>query len=183
VSRTEIAIWCSPGEPVLRGVVLKRSSASGPVEVAWDSGRSEKVKARDPSVRFAYEGSARLEWLLRPGLVQTLFRENPLSVIVDVIRDEQGPITAATIKRRLMDLGIDPGAAADALKAAKPSLAADRHIVITGTKHEWSEVPVDPHAHLRSLPPREALDRLVAGVKLKPDEREALADAIKKALP
>ena len=181
MSRSEIAIWTTPGEPPLRGVVLSRTSPRSPVLVEWESGRQEKVKANDPSVRYAFERSARLEWLTKPGLLDERLRTNPAGVIADVIRDEQERLTLATVKRKLTEVGVDPDAAGSAIRVARHAIKADPHIVVNGSWYQWSDVPVDPYADLRALPASDALERLVASSKLKPGPREALADAVKAA--
>ncbi|HEU0237852.1 MAG TPA: hypothetical protein VFR11_01045 [Micromonosporaceae bacterium] len=176
----EIAVWAEPGEPLLFGRVLKGVSTA---LVDWETGRQSTVKRNDPNVRFAVEGSRRLEWLSKPGLLEGQIKADPHGVIVDVIRDEGKPIQTRTIKMRLVELGLTPTHADALVTSAKSALAANRHVVIKGASHLWSEVPVDPFAGLRALPPHDALDRLLTTPRLKAGEKEALADAVRRALP
>jgi hypothetical protein len=164
-------------------VVLRRGGAGAAVLVQWESGRQEKVKPRDPAVKYALDGSRRLEWLLEPSLLHEQFRTDPTSVFVDVIRDEGKSIQTAQIKRRLVECGLNSDEVASAFNGAKTSLRANRHIVIKGGSHLWSDVPVDPYVSLRKLPPHEALDQLLTTPRLKPDQKQALADAIRAGLP
>jgi hypothetical protein len=162
-----------------RGLVIKRGSASAAVLVKWESGREEKVKPRDPSVRFAFDGTERLRWLLEPGLLQDRFKGDPTGVFVDVIRDERRAIQTAQIKRRVVDAGLDQDEVAKAFEQAKPAIRANRHIVIKGGSHTWSDVEVDPYADLRGLDPEEALSHLINTPRLKREQKDALADAIR----
>jgi hypothetical protein len=179
VNRSEFAVWSPPGEPLQRGLVIKRGSPNASVVVQWDSGRQERVKPREPGVRFAFDGTERLKWLLKPGLLEDRFRNNPADVFVDVIRDEGTIIQTATIKRRLVELGLDSEKVAKAFDRARPAIRANLHVVIKGASHSWSDVEVDPLADLRNLDPEEALDRLLNAPRLKADQKEALADAIR----
>jgi hypothetical protein len=184
MDRTELAVWSLPGEAPLRGEVLKRTSATGPVLVRWQTGREEKVKARDPSVRFAFDGTHRLGWLLDPESLRTRFAEMPTEVIFDVLRDAAGEfLTTAVIKRRLVEVGLDGEAVAEALAAAKATLKTNWHVLVDGTKYAWSDLAVDPHAALRALKPLDALERLVhPAPKMSQAERDALGAAVAAGL-
>ena len=182
VASTEIAVWTPHNEPPLQGVVLQRGGPKAKVLVRWESGREEKVSPQDPHVRFAPADSRRLQWLLAPNELRAEFDADPASVFTAVIHDEGKAIQTATIKRRLTELKLDSATVARAFDAAKAALKANRHIVIKGAAHRWSDVPVDPFADLRSLPPHEALDRLIATRGLTSEKKQALADAVRAGL-
>ncbi len=162
MTRSELAVWSDHGEAPLRGTVIKRGGSRAAVLVRWDTGREDKIKPQDEHVRFAYDGSRRLDWLLDP----------------DVLR-----LQTATIKRRLIELGIEPSVVETAFKRSQPSMKNNRHLVIKGASHTWSDVPVDPWATTRALDPHSALDRLLTTSRFKPGERDALADAVRSGLP
>jgi hypothetical protein len=151
--------------------------------VKWENGREEPVSAGDESVKYAVQGTRRLEWLLKPGLLESEFRANPAEVFTQVVRDEQKSIQSLQLKRRVIDLGLPAEEVDAAFTRAKPILAKNRHLVIQGAKHSWSDKPVDPYADLRSLPPHTALDQLLTAKRLKPEQKDALADAVRAALP
>jgi len=154
------------------------------IVVRWDGGREETVLPTDPDVKYAIEGSRRLEWLMKPNLFEDERRDDPAGVLVGLIRDEVKAISATNLKKALVYLGLTPAEAQATLEAAKVPLRRNRHVVITKTSYAWSDTPADPWSHLRSLPAHEALDRLVAPVtKLAPEEVDALEDAIRSQLP
>jgi hypothetical protein len=184
VTGTEVAVWTkAQGGAPIRGVVVKRGGPKALIHVQWDEGTIEKVRPDNPAVHFAYEDTRRLEWLLNPRELVDQFKADPVGVFESVIRDEKHKIGTAQIKRRLVDLGLDPRRVEAAFEDARPKLRANRHIVIEGAGHRWSEVPVDPYADLRQLPPHAALDRLLTTPRLSKEKKEALADAIRAALP
>lgn len=184
VTGAEVAVWTkAQGDTPIRGVVVKRGGPKALIHVQWDEGSIEKVRPDNLAVRFAHEGTRRLEWLLSPRKLVDQFRADPVSVFEDVIRDEQRKIGTAQIKQRLVALGLDAGRVETAFEDARPKLRANRHIVIEGAGHRWSDVPVDPYADLRQLPPHAALDRLLTTPRLSKEKKEALADAIRAALP
>jgi len=178
-----LAVWSDHGEAPLRGTVIKRGGSRAAVLVRWDTGREDKIKPQDEHVRFAYDGSRRLDWLLDPDVLRRQLKSDPDSVFVDVIRDEGKAIQTATIKRRLIELGIEPSVVETAFKRSQPSMKNNRHLVIKGASHTWSDVPVDPWATTRALDPHSALDRLLTTSRFKPGERDALADAVRSGLP
>jgi hypothetical protein len=147
--------------------------------VEWDGGQEEKVKADAPNVYYAFDGSRRLEWILNPNKLRLQFADDPVSVFIDVIKDEGKVIQTAQIKRRLLDLGLDKAEVDDAFDKSRPALRRNRHVVITSAAHSWSEVEVDPHKHLRNMSPPDALQHLLTTPRLKAEEKEALADAIR----
>jgi hypothetical protein len=147
--------------------------------VQWDGGREEKVKARAPNIYYAFDGSRRLEWILDRDKLRLQFAEDPASVFVDVVRDEGKVIQTAQIKGRLVDLGLEKAEVDQAFDESKPALRRDRHVVIAGAAHSWSDVEVDPHERLRKMSPPDALQYLLSTPRLKAEQKEALADAIR----
>jgi hypothetical protein len=182
VAATEIAVWTPRNEPPLQGTVLHRGGPTAKVLVRWETGREEKISPKDSRVQFAPADSRRLEWLLTPKKLRAEFEADPSAVFTAVIREEGKNIQTAVIKRRLTELGLDSATVAKAFDAAKPALKANRHIVIKGATHSWSDVPVDPFADLRGLPPHEALDRLITTPRLTLEKKQALADAVRAGL-
>jgi hypothetical protein len=88
------------------------------------------------------------------------------------------------VKKLLSELGVPDNVTDTALLVSKVALRRNRHIVTRGTSYSWSDVPVDPWVHLRNLPPHDALDRLLElPSRAKPEERDALEDAIRASLP
>jgi hypothetical protein len=183
VTSHEVAVWSVPGEQIRQGTVIKRRGPRSAVVVRWENGREEPVPHADKSVKYANEGTLRLAWLLNPDLLESEFRADPAEVFTQVVKEEGKSIQTLQIKRRVIDLGLPVEEVNAAFIRAKPILAKNRHLVIQGAKHSWSNEPVDPYADLRSLPPRTALDRLLSTKRLKAEEKEALADAIRAALP
>jgi hypothetical protein len=183
VTSREVAVWWVPGESPRQGTVVKRRGPRSAVIVKWENGREEPVPASDKSVKYAIDGTRRLEWLLKPGLLESEFRAEPAEVFAQIVRDEGKSIQTLQLKRRVIDLGLPAEEVNAAFIDAKPILAKNRHLVIQGAKHSWSDEPVDPYADLRSLAPHAALDQLLYTKRLKPEQREALADAIRAALP
>jgi hypothetical protein len=163
--------------------VIKRRGPRSAVVVRWENGREEHVPHADKSVKYANEGTRRLAWLLKPGLLESEFQADPAEVFTQVVKEEGKSIQTLQIKRRLIDLGLPPDQVNSAFIQAKPVLAKNRHLVIQGAKHSWSDEPVDPYADLRSLAPHAALDRLLSTKGLKAEQKEALADAVRAALP
>lgn len=183
VTSREIAVWSAPGEAPRQGTVVRRRGPKAAVIVKWEDGREEPVPASDKSVKYAAEGTRLLEWLLKPGLLESEFRADPAEVFTQIVRDEGKSIQTLQLKRRVIDLGLPTEEVNAAFIQVKPTLAKNRHLVIQGAKHSWSDKPVDRYAGLRSLPPHTALDQLLSAKGLKPEQKEALADAIRAALP
>jgi hypothetical protein len=162
-----------------RGVVKKRGSSKAGVLVEWESGREELVKAGAPGVHYAMDGSRRLQWLLDPEELESQFSRDPSSVFLDVVRDEGKTIQSAQIKRRVVDLGLDPLKVSEAFVKSKPALRANLHVIIKGGSHTWSDVEVDPYENLRKMAPHDALDHLLTKPRLTKEQKGALADAIR----
>jgi hypothetical protein len=162
-------------------VVLKRGGVRAAVLVRWDSGREERVKAGEPSVRYAFDGSRRLQWLLEPDVLTKQFASDAKSAFVDVIRDEGRTIQAASVKRRLIELGLTAARVDEAYGRVRPSLVDDPHIVVN-RGYTWSDTPVDPWEAIRRLDPHAALDQLLQTTRFKPGQKTALADAIRAGL-
>ncbi|MEU4620251.1 hypothetical protein AB0G04_09780 [Actinoplanes sp. NPDC023801] len=179
----EVAVSRAPGEALRQGAVVRRRGPRAAVLVRWENGQEELVSARDATVKYAFEGTRRLEWLLKPGLLESEFRADPARVFTDVIRDEGKKIFSLQIKRRIIELGLPAKEVDSAFLHAKSDLGGNHHLVISAGSHSWSDEPVDPYANLRSLPPRIALDRLLSGKRLKAAEREVLIDNVRAALP
>lgn len=174
----------APGEAPRQGTVVRRRGPRSAVIVRWENGREEPVPASDKSVRYAAEGTRRLEWLLKPGLLESDFQADPSRVFTQIVKEEGKSIQTLQLKHRVIDLGLPADEVNAAFIQAKPILAKNRHLIIQGAKHSWSDEPVDPYADLRSLPPHTALDQLLSAAKgLKPEQKEALADAVRAALP
>ncbi len=176
-------MWSGPGQEPRLGTVVKRGGPKSAVIVNWGNGREEPVSPNDKSVRYAIEGTRRLDWLLKPGLLKSEFRADAAGVFAQAVRDEGKSIQSLQLKRRIIDLGLPAEEVDAAFLHAKPMLAKNRHLVIVGAKHSWSDEPVDPYSDLRSLPPHSALDQLLSAKRLKPEQKEALADAVRAALP
>jgi hypothetical protein len=165
------------------GKVVHRGGPRAAVLVEWENGRQQKIKSNDPTVRYADTGTRRLEWLQDRQELHRQFEADPSSVFVDVIKDEGTTIRTHQIKRRIIDLGVDAGMVEEAFLSAKALLRKNPHIVVDGSAHSWSETSVDPLTSLRSLSPHEALSRLVKSSRLAAEKKDALADAILRALP
>lgn len=179
----EVAVWSEPGQQIRQGTVIKRRGPRSAATVRWENGREEPVPYADKSVKYAIEGTQRLAWLLKPGLLESEFRADPAEVFTQIVKEEGKGIQTLQIKRRVTDLGLPADEVNAAFTQAKPVLAKNRHLVIERGKHTWSDEPVDPYANLRSLPPHTALDQLLSAKGLKTEQKEALADAIRAALP
>jgi hypothetical protein len=179
VQQSELAIWSEPGQPVQRGVVKWRGSSKAAVLVEWESGREERVRAGAPGVRYAMDGSRRLQWILDRKALESQFSRDAASVFVDVIHDEGKPIQSAQIKRRVIELGLDPAEVDEAFVKSKPALRANLHVIVKGATHTWSDVEVDPYGDLRKMAPEDALDYLLAKPRLTIEQKRALADAIR----
>ena len=176
-----------PGELAQVGTVVQRGKTpAAAVLVEWENGRREKVRPRDPQVRFAHQGSRRLQWLMDPDSIHEDFQADAAGVFAHVIQ-EAGKITALMLARRLGELGLIENDVKDALAKSKDELIRHPNIVRSGQTYTWSDepkpVPPDPLADLRRLPPHDALDRLAFGKGLRAPEKAALAEAIRVALP
>jgi hypothetical protein len=164
-------------------VIKRRGGLRSAATVRWENGREESVPYADKSVKYAIEGTRRLAWLLKPGLLESEFRADPAEVFTQIVKEEGKGIRTLQIKRKVIDLGLPADEVNNAFAHAKSVLAKNRHLVIESGIHTWSDVPVDPHAKFRSLSPRAALDQLLSGKRMKSEQKEALADAIRAALP
>jgi len=178
MAHVEHAVWRVPGEAPLRGVVVARPTKSGKVTVKWDDGREERVSQTDPVVRFAYDGTHQLKWLLNPDELDGQFRRDQLSVFLDVLRDSVQPLSAVRLRKALIDAGTSPVAVKSAWDAAKPTLKNHEHVIVKGDSYRWSNEIVDPHADLRALSPESALQRLLKG-RLNQAEKDVLAEVIR----
>lgn len=163
--------------------MIRRRGPRAAVIVRWDGGREEPVKHGDKSVKYAFEDTRRLTWLLQPGLLESEFRADPAGVFTQIVKDEGKSIRTQQLKRRVVDLGLPADEVDEAFTQAKPLLAKNRHLVIKSGSHSWSNEPVDPYADLRNLAPHTALDQLLSAKRLTADQKEALADAIRAVLP
>jgi hypothetical protein len=178
MAHVEHAVWRVPGKVPLRGVVVARPTKTGKVTVKWDDGREERVSQTDPVVRFAYEGTNQLKWLLNPDELDERFRKDQLSVFLDVLRDSAQPLSAAKLRKALIDAGTSPAAVKSAWDTVKPTLKDHEHVAVKGDSYRWSNEIVDPHAALRALSPEGALQRLLKG-RLKQAQRDVLAEIIR----
>jgi hypothetical protein len=180
----EIAVWSVPGEPPQQGTVLKRGGPRAKVLVEWDGGRQQMVAPGDPAIKFARAQTRRLQWLLDPTLLAKQFADDAPSVFVQTIREHGTTIHTVSLKKTLVDLGLQKDDVDQAFNRSKPSLKSNLHLVVDGTAHTWSDAPVDPHAKLRSMSPRSALAQLLKpGARWSRDQKAALADAVRAGLP
>lgn len=101
----------------------------------WENGREEPVPASDKSVRYAAEGTRRLEWLLKPGLLESDFQADPSRVFTQIVKEEGKSIQTLQLKHRVIDLGLPADEVNAAFIQAKPILAKNRHLIIQGAKH------------------------------------------------
>lgn len=187
MEQPEVAVRLLPGALPRQGVVVQRGkTAAAMVLVRWSDGEQEKVKPKDPNIRFAPDNTKRLDWLLEPGSAVEEFELNPLAVFEQLIR-EAGKITTKILTRQLVELGLDEAEVTKTHSDLKDELKKHPHITVASTAHSWSDAPkpppVGPFDHHLNLEPLDALELLATGKGLKAAEKLVLAEVIRQALP
>ena len=182
MERTEIAVWRVAGAEPATGKVVKRTK-SNIRTVRWDdeghAPREQRIEPKSSTVRFAYEDTRKLKWLLDPDGLEAQFKANPEEIFVAVLQDLREPATGRTIQAEVASAGVDQVAVRRAWDSAKPRLEKHRHIeLIKPGKFAWSDEPVDPYAALKRLTPEEALQKLLKG-GISAEIKNVLADVIR----
>jgi hypothetical protein len=173
-----LAVWSAPGEPPRSGVVIDRPARSPKVLVEWDDGERVKVVKKDPAIHFVPEGSVLAKWALNIGELEDLLRRDPAEAFRRYLQEQHDSITQGDLIKAITSVGFTPDEAKSAWNRARPILRSDPHIAAYRVRYRWSDEPIDPFADLRSLPPEQALHRLLRG-GLKAPAKEALAEAIR----
>jgi hypothetical protein len=171
------------GRPPRLGVVVAgRRVAQGQLVVRWsDDGHEQEVSRGDRALRFAAMGSVRLTWLLDPAELRRQFRADPPAVVSELVREEMR-ISTQGIKTTLVKLGLEMPTIDGVWPRIRTALKADSAIRVSGASFEWQGDQPDALEALRTLEPRQALERLAAEPGLRPPVRAALVDAVQAGL-
>ena len=181
MGRTELAVWRVAGAQPEIGVVIDRPSPTAKVLVRWDDGREARVSPKDPVIRFAYQDSIRLKWLLDPDSFDEQFRSDPISVFVDALHDVAVASTWTALIKVVSEVHDSPAAVKAAASKIKKAFAAHPHVAATGDgkAYEWSE---RPYGQLWRLTPDEALLRLRHQKGILPEHLDVLVGVVKSGL-
>jgi hypothetical protein len=174
----ELAVWSAPGETPRSGIVIDRPARSPNVLVEWDDGERAKIRKKDPAIRFVPEGSVLAKWALNIGDLEELLRRDPADAFRRYLQEQPESVTAGTLTKAIATLGFTSAEVKSAWDRANPVLRSDPHVDAHGQRFRWSDEPIDPLATMRSLPPEQALQRLLKG-RLAAGEKQALAEAVR----
>jgi hypothetical protein len=171
------------GRPPRLGVVVTgRRVAQGQLVVRWaDDGQEQEVSRGDRALRFAAVGSVRLAWLLDPAELRRQFRADPPAVVSELVREEMR-ISTQGIKTTLVKLGLEMPTIDGVWPRIRTALKADSAIRVSGASFEWKGDQPETLEALRTLEPRQALERLATEPGLRQPVRAALVDAVQAGL-
>jgi molecular chaperone GrpE (heat shock protein) len=151
----------------------------GLVLVRWPDGDEEELELRSRHV-VVEEGSLKYQQLLDPQVLTERLRDDPVDLIVQLLRESRETMKATEIRQRMVQMELDPEAVDRTWKAAKKRVEEHEHVILTGkpAAYRWTDTPPEPHAKLKALPLTEALALLVDADRPR-EELAALRESVR----
>jgi hypothetical protein len=125
----------SQGGPARTGQVLSRNAAV--LRVRWDDDGLEEDARLGGSTMLAVLGSLRHQALLDPATLAVRLGEEPLEVVLQLLREQKAPLKTPKIKDQLKVLGLTPDAVDGAWRKVQGRLAGIEEVRIRKGTYQW----------------------------------------------
>ena len=107
------------------------------LRVRWDDDGLEEEARLGGSTMLAVSGSLRHQALLDPATLAVRLAEEPLEVVLQLLREQKAALKTPTIKDQLKVLGLTPGAVDGAWRKVQGRLAGIEEVRIRKGTYQW----------------------------------------------